>query len=70
MMGYADAIHLQVLAELKEMAVAQLACSHLDTDLVKLGVLPRFEMYEMERNLLFVAEIPAEKFIPVRLFST
>ena len=70
MMRYSNGLCRKLLAKRFEIGVSLLTCSHLDTDLVKLGVLPRFEMYEMERNLLFVAEIPAEKFIPVRLFST
>lgn len=68
-MCHADGVGVQVLHQLVEISVAQVPCRQFDALLVEGGILPRVEMDAVDGYVESMAEVYAERLVPVRLFA-
>ena len=51
MMGHTDSIGPDILSELFKIAIAQIACSHLNANLMEGSIFTSFKMCQMEGNV-------------------
>ena len=69
MVGHTDSRGVDVTQKLREIAVAELACRHLNADVVQLCMLLGVEVYAVERYVVALAQVDAEFFIAHRLVA-
>ena len=69
-MRHTDGISPHVLPKLFEVAISQIAGSHLNANLVQGGIFPRVEMCQMEGNVLTLTKLSYEGLVTVGLFSS
>jgi len=70
MMGHAHGGGADVVAELTEIAVAQVAGGHLHTDMMEGGIGARVEVDDMEGDVLAGTQLAAELLVAVGLGTT
>ncbi len=69
-MGHTDAVCLNIMQKLTEIAITQFAGRHLYTDVVHTGIEFCIEVCTMQGDALLGAEFDTERFVTVRLTST
>lgn len=70
MMCYADILRTDVAAKVLEIAIAQVARSHLDTHPMQVGISLRIEVDEMQRHGKTLTKLLAELLVAHRFGAT
>ena len=68
-MCHTDTIRPNIVRQLTKIMVAKFTGSHLNADMMKVGIFYRIEMRHMKRDIMFFTQLSAKLLIMVRLFT-